>query len=153
MRSEFLDLRSNYSGFSLHSKNVFDAELLGKVIDNLCRGKAAGLDGITAEHLQHCHPIISSVLLRLFNLMLLCHHVPGGFCHSYMVPLPKVKNCRSKSMTFNDFRGIAISSIVSKVFEHCILDKFESYFLTDDNQFGLKKFRLYSCNLYCAKYR
>jgi hypothetical protein len=84
--NEYLDLRSNYSGFALPSKNVFDAELLGNVIDNLSRGKAAGLDGVTAEHLQYCHPIISSVLLRLFNLMLLCHHVPGGFCHSYTVP-------------------------------------------------------------------
>lgn len=71
--------------------------------------------------------------------MLLCHHVPGGFCHSYTVPLPKVKNCRSKPMTSNDFRGIAISSVVSKVFEHCILDKFKCYFSTEDNQFGFKK--------------
>ena len=39
----------------------------------------------------------------------------------------------------NDFRGIAISSVVTKVFEHCILDKFKSYFSTEDNQFGFKK--------------
>ena len=71
--------------------------------------------------------------------MLLCHHVPAGFCHSYTVPLPKGKDCRSKAMTCNDFRGIAISSIISKVFELCILDKFKRYFLTEDNQFGFKK--------------
>jgi len=137
--SEYVNLRSSYIGFPIPSSQMFDAELLGNVIDNLSRGKAAGLDGITAEHLQHCHPIISSVLLRLFNLMLLCHHVPAGFCHSYTVPLPKVKNCRSKAMTCNDFRGIAISSAVSKVFELCILDQFKSYFTTEDNQFGFKK--------------
>jgi exonuclease III len=136
---EFIVLRSNYSGFPLPSSNPFDAELLGNIIDNLSRGKAAGLDGITAEHMQHCHPIISSVLLRLFNLMLLCHHVPVGFCQSYIVPLPKVKNCNSKAMTCNDFRGIAISSALSKVFELCILDKFKSFFSTEDNQFGFKK--------------
>jgi exonuclease III len=137
--TEYVTLRANYVGFPLPSSNMFDAELLGNVIDNLSRGKAGGLDGITAEHLQHCHPIISSVLLRLFNLMLSCHYVPAGFCHSYTVPLPKVKNCRSKAMTCNDFRGIAISSAVSKVFELCILDKFKSYFSTEDNQFGFKK--------------
>ena len=71
--------------------------------------------------------------------MLLCHHVPVGLCHSYTGPLPKVKDCRSKAMTCNDFRGIAISSAMSKVFELCILDRFKLYFATEDNQFGFKK--------------
>ena len=35
-----------------------------------------------------------------------------GFRQSYIVPVPKVKDCRIKSMTCNDFRGIAISPIV-----------------------------------------
>ena len=55
------------------------------------------------------------------------------------MPLPKVKDCRSKPLTYDDFRGIAISPILSKVFEHCILDKFKSFLSTDDNQFGFKK--------------
>jgi Reverse transcriptase (RNA-dependent DNA polymerase) len=47
-------------------------------------------------------------------------------------------------MTCDDFRGFAISSILSKVFEHCILDRFSNYFSTNDNQFGFKK------NLRCS---
>ena len=39
----------------------------------------------------------------------------------------------------DDFRGIAISPILSKIFEHCILDRFGSFFDTADNQFGFKK--------------
>ena len=31
-------------------------------------------------------------------------------------------NVYSKSVSVNDFRGISISSVISKVFEHCILD-------------------------------
>ena len=53
--------------------------------------------------------------------------------------MPKINDCRSKSMTCDDFRGIAISSILSKVFERSILERFESYFSTSDNQFGFKK--------------
>ena len=34
---------------------------------------------------------------------------------------------------------IAISPILSKTFEHCILDRFQSFFRTSDNQFGFKK--------------
>jgi len=35
----------------------------------------------------------------------------------------------------------AVSPIISKVFEHCILDRFGSFFDTADNQFGFKKVR------------
>ena len=42
-------------------------------------------------------------------------------------------------MTCSDFRGIAISSNLSKVFEYCILDRYEYFFKSDDNQFGFKK--------------
>ena len=33
------------------------------------RGKAAGLDSITAEHLQYSHPLVACVLAKLFNGM------------------------------------------------------------------------------------
>ena len=49
------------------------------------------------------------------------------------------KECYSKPLTCDDFRGIAISPIISKVFEHCILDRFGSFFDTADNQFGFKR--------------
>jgi len=42
-------------------------------------------------------------------------------------------------MTCNDFRGIAISPVVSKIFEHCLLDKFQYYLNSCDIQFGFKK--------------
>ena len=53
--------------------------------------------------------------------------------------LCKVTAVSHKAMTCNDFRGIAISSILSKTFEKCILDRFQHFFLTNDNQFGFKK--------------
>jgi len=37
------------------------------------------------------------------------------------------------------FRGIAISPLLSKIFEYCFLEKYESYFKSSDNQFGFKK--------------
>ena len=66
------------------------------------------------------------IFLQHTRLMLLCHHVP-------------VKDCRSIAMIWNDFRGIAISSAISKVFELGILDRLKLYFDTKDNQFGFKK--------------
>jgi len=33
------------------------------------------------------------VLSKLFKLILLCKQVPSGFGHSYIVPLPQLKDC------------------------------------------------------------
>jgi len=63
-------------------------------------------------------------------------YVPAGFKHAYIVPVPKLKDSRVKSMSYDDFRGIAIRPIISKVFEHCVLDRFKRYFLSSDAQFG-----------------
>lgn len=46
----------------------------------------------------------------------------------------------SKSLTCDDFRAISISLILSKVFEHCIVDRYQSFLLvSSDNQFGFLK--------------
>jgi Reverse transcriptase (RNA-dependent DNA polymerase) len=71
--------------------------------------------------------------------MMRYHYVPRGFGLSYTVPIPKVKDCKSKAMTCDDFRGIAISPILSKVFENCIIDTFNNFLSTSDNQLDLKK--------------
>ena len=77
--------------------------------------------------------------MKLFNLIIDRSFVPYGFRCNYIVPLPKGNDCKSKAMTCDDFRGIAISSIVSKIFEHCILKIFHLYLSSSDNQFGFKK--------------
>ena len=72
--------------------------------------------------------------------MLFSGHVPASFSLSYTVPIIKDKcNIYSKSVTVDDFRGISISPVLSKVLEHCILDRYQSFFDTSSNQFGFKK--------------
>jgi len=71
--------------------------------------------------------------------MLRFNYKPVDFGLSYTVPLPKVSDYRTKSMSYSDFCGIAINSIISKVFEHCILDRYDCYFSSNKNQFGFKK--------------
>ena len=63
----------------------------------------------------------------------------AGIRYNYIVPIPKPKEYHSKSLTCNHFRAIAISSIIVKVFEHCALNRFSSFFATSDNQLGFKK--------------
>jgi len=41
--------------------------------------------------------------------------------------------------TYEDFRGIAISPVISKLLEYCFIEKFHEYLSTDNKQFGFKK--------------
>ena len=43
------------------------------------------------------------------------------------MPIPKLKDCRDKSVSCVDFRGIAISPILSKVFKYCLLDRYGNF--------------------------
>ena len=36
-------------------------------------------------------------------------YVPGGFKQSYIVPIHKIRDCRTKVMTYDDFREITIA--------------------------------------------
>jgi len=42
-----------------------------------------------------------------------------------IVPIQKIKDYYSKSLTCEDFRAIAISPILSIVFEHCIVKRYD----------------------------
>jgi hypothetical protein len=149
--AEFSGMRENYCGSAPIDDNVFSIELVSNIIITLKRGKAAGLDSLTAEHLVHCHPSLSCILSKLFNLMLCYGYLPRDFGLSYTVPLIKSNDCRSKSALCSDFRGIAISCILSKVLEHCILDRFNEFFSTNDNQFGFKKSTSCSHSIYSVR--
>ena len=43
-----------------------------------------------------------------------------------MIPLPKEENVRGAHKIEN-FRGITLSPIISKVFEHCLIEMFGKY--------------------------
>ena len=83
------------------------------------RGKAAGLDELTIEHLVHSHPVLFVILAKLFNIIMSAGYVPYGFRLSYTVPLPKVDTVSSTN-TVDNYRAISISPILSKIFERCI---------------------------------
>ena len=66
------------------------------------------------------------------------HHSysPDSFCLSTMVPIPKSSN-KDLSMSKN-YRGIALSSIFSKIFDNCIISAECLALNSDDLQFAYK---------------
>ena len=115
--------------------NVYGVD---SAINELKLGKAAGNDEVSAEHLKYCHPILTSMLCALFKLMLRFEYIPDAFGVGLTIPIPKA-NGNVKPVTCDDFRGITLSPIISKVFEKCLLQSLNQYLLTSVRQFGFKK--------------
>jgi hypothetical protein len=77
------------------------------------------------------------LLVELFNLCLCSGYVPNQFGVGYVVPIPKGDALKHNKST-DDFRGITICPIISKVFELCLFN-FMSFCSTSVRQFGFKK--------------
>jgi hypothetical protein len=116
-----------------------DITVVSDAIKQMVMRKAPGPDGISSEHIIYSHPIVASILLRLYKWILLTGHVPDCFTSSYMVPLPKNKDKTSCVLVCEDFRGISISSVLSKLFESCVLAICGDLFETTGYQFGFKR--------------
>jgi Reverse transcriptase (RNA-dependent DNA polymerase) len=108
-------LRETYCDAPFSTNYLFDVELVSNIIMKLKRGKASDLDNLSAEHVIYSHPLLSVALSKLYNVMLLTAYVPDAFGYSYTVPIPTIEHC-NKPKTCSDFRGIAISQILSKIF-------------------------------------
>ena len=123
--------------------NVIDA--LGSMKCN----KSADENGITAEHF-HFAPL--SLLLRLtdlFNEMIRHSFVPKEFKSGFMIPI--VKDLRGNKSDPSNYRGITISPISSKVFEHVLKVVFCDSLKTSQYQFGFKRKSSTTHALHCLK--
>ncbi len=75
--------------------------------------KAAGPDGITARVLGSCADQLAGLFTSIFNESLATSVVPTSFKKSIIIPVPK----NNKPSCLNDYRPVALTSIVMKVFE------------------------------------
>ena len=64
-------MRRDYKGSSGGEAQSIDAELIDSVISKFKKNKAAGLDTLTAEHLQYSHPALATIFAKLFNITII----------------------------------------------------------------------------------
>ena len=99
-------------------------------------GKASGADKLSAEHLLYAHPSLYVCLSSLFNLMLQAGYVPNDFGLGIMIALHK--DTKLDPAKCDNYRCLTISSVLSKLFEYVLADKFQDFLTTSDVQFGFK---------------
>lgn len=134
IRAEFDEIYATYIAGS--SDINIDAEDVDLAVNKVKRGKAAGMDGLTIEHILHAHPVVIYCLSYLFNHMLHFGYVPNNFGCGIMIPL--LKSTDSDSTKCENYRGLTLSPVISKIFEYVLLQKFEGHLKTSDLQFGFK---------------
>ena len=121
-------------------------------IDAICGmklGKCADDNGIQAEHFQNAPFILILRLTSLFNYMLGHGFVPSQFRLGTIIPIIKDRNGSSSDV--NNYRGITISPLPSKVFEHVLKLKFSQHLETSHYQYGFKSKSSTSHALFCLK--
>ena len=97
----------------------------------------SGPDGITTEHLRFGGYELSIHLSVAFTACLRHAFVPRQFLNSVIVLIAKDRHGDVGNP--DNYRGIAISSVVSKASEHVILIKWGVYLSTSAQQFGFKR--------------
>ncbi len=78
--------------------------------------KATGPDGITGRVLRSCADQLAGLFTSIFNESLATSVVPTSFKKSVKIPVPK----NSKPSCLNDYRPVALTSTVMKVFERLL---------------------------------
>ena len=84
----------------------------------------------------YAHPRICVIVAILFNAMIIHGVVPSMFGLGIVVPLGLIKSHNLDNSISENYRGITLSTHISKIFEMCILDLYSHHFVTSDFQFG-----------------
>ena len=116
-----------------HSINVNDVT---RTLMFLKRNKNDGNLGHNTNHIIHGTQKLFVYISVLFNSMVKHGYCPEGFQLCTIVPIPK--NSSNSLNDSNNYRAIAISSVLGKLFDHILLKCYSEVFQTSYNQFGFK---------------
>ena len=92
------------------SGRAITVDLVQQCINKHKKGKAAGFDGITAEHMTLAHPVIVVQLTLLFNIIYTHSLLPDDFGRGIVIPL--LKNPDGNQFTTDNYRGITLSPVI-----------------------------------------
>ena len=146
----------SYTDYSLQNEGNCDCGSfnisLSQVIDATCRmksGKCSDDEGIQAEHFLHAPLNLLNRITFILNCMLRHAFVPKQFRLGSIIP--NIKDRRGKSNDSSNYRGITISPILSKLFEHALKDVFADHLHTSSYQFGFKAKNSTNHAIFCLK--
>ena len=126
-----------HPNFDSHDNPVITAEEVAIAIKAQKNDKAIGPDGVSAEHIKYCSPIINEILANLFTMILSHGIIPQKMLSAIIKPI--IKDSKGKLNCGSNYRPIAVSTIFSKILETVFLNRIKPMLESSDNQFGFKE--------------
>ena len=117
-------------------KGLHHRKWLHEAIASLKSGKSPGPDNLVFEHFKHADHTVIVLLSILFNSCLVHGFLPAGLMDTVIVPI--VKNPKGDVTCKDNYRPIALTSVLSKILEKLILKRCSTFLDSTDNQFGFK---------------
>ena len=112
--------------------------LLKRIILNLDSGKNDECFDWGTDALKFSVDAIAPHFTNLYRAFLVHGHVSELFLYSALIPI--VKSAKNSKFTSENYRLIAISSLILKIFDQIMLSLYSSNFGSDNLQFGYQKF-------------
>ena len=97
-------------------------------------GKSDCINGILSDNFKEGTDSLYTVYILLFSSMSMHGVPPAGLLMSLLVPIPK--NKRGNKCDSENYRQIAISSLMGKLFDNIVLEEQQDSLFTDLLQFG-----------------
>ena len=119
-----------------YSEHTVSADNVKRAIQKLKRGKRDGATGLSTDHLKAAPPIVASILAVLFSSTIQHEVVPEDMLLSTLVPIPKGQKSPTSS---ENYRAIALSSILGKILDNIIIDQQRMFLESSDLQFAYKR--------------
>ena len=116
--------------FTCQYKHTIDLNDVAQAVTHIKLGKSDGYVGHSSDHIKYASA-------KLFILMFMYRNAPHNMLISTIVPIPKN---RKKSINDSDnYRGIALSSVLGKDLDSVILKGYEKALKASDMQFSFKE--------------
>ena len=106
-------------------------------IKKLKRGKTCGTDNLQGEHFIYASDKVCVLLSLLFNAMILHGYICQELMDTILTPI--IKDKKGNISCKDNYRPIAVTSVVSKILESVVLMHYYDCLVTKCNQFGFKK--------------
>ena len=107
---------SKFEGIDELMCNSFKIKYL---LHKLSLNRAAGKDGIFAEHISYADSSVCNHLSSLFNVCLMHDKIPQECMQTVIAPI-----CKNKIGNISDagnYRPVSLATIISKLYEHYIV--------------------------------
>ena len=149
IKNELMDFEeANQSGNLDYDITVNEIMEACKKLKN---NKSSAYDMIKNEMLRSALPSIKKTIAKIFNILLKSGQFPESWKEGIIVPIYKQGNSADQ----NNYRGITISSCLSKLFCHILNDRI-SKFLEDKSfigreQAGIRKYHRTSDHIFILK--